>query len=71
MQPFKGEKGTTWEGGFRAPCVVRWPRVIKPGTIINDVMAHEDWMPTLLAAAGDPEVSQRTAKREDCHCVRQ
>jgi arylsulfatase A-like enzyme len=59
MQPFKGEKGTTWEGGFRAPAVARWPGVIKPGTIVNDIMSHEDWLPTFLAAAGDPEVKQK------------
>ena len=57
--PFKGEKGTTWEGGFRVPCVVRWPGVIKPGTIINDIMSHEDWLPTFLAAAGDPDVKTK------------
>ena len=50
MHPFRGEKGTTWEGGFRVPTVVRWPGVIKPGTIYNDIMSHEDWMPTLVAA---------------------
>jgi arylsulfatase len=54
--PFKSEKGTTWEGGFRVPAVVRWPGVIKPGTIINDIMSNEDWLPTLLAAAGDADV---------------
>ena len=54
--PFHGEKGTTWEGGFRVPCMVRWPGVIKPGTIINEPMSQEDWMPTLLAAAGEPEI---------------
>ena len=54
--PFHGEKGTTWEGGFRVPCLVRWPGVIKPGTIINDIMSQEDWMPTFLAAAGDPDI---------------
>ena len=57
--PFKGEKGTTWEGGFRVPCVVRWPGVIKPGTVINDIMSHEDWLPTFLAAAGDPDVKTK------------
>ncbi len=57
--PFKGEKGTTWEGGFRVPCLVRWPGVIKPSTIINDVMAMEDWMPTFLAAAGEPNVKEK------------
>jgi arylsulfatase A-like enzyme len=59
MMPFKGEKGTTWEGGFRAPCLVRWPGVIKPGTIINDIISHEDWMPTFSAAAGDPDIKQK------------
>jgi arylsulfatase len=54
--PYHGEKGTTWEGGFRVPCIVRWPGVIKPGTIINDIMSQEDWMPTLLAAAGEPDI---------------
>ncbi|MCP3137520.1 arylsulfatase [Pyxidicoccus xibeiensis] len=53
--PFRGEKGSTWEGGVRVPCVVRWPGVIPPGTVINDIFAHEDWMPTLVAAAGGPE----------------
>jgi len=57
--PFHGEKGTTWEGGFRVPQVVRWPGVIKPGTVINDIMAHEDWMPTLLAAAGEPDIVEK------------
>ena len=60
--PFHGEKGTTWEGGMRVPALVRWPGVIKPGTIFNEVMAHEDWMPTLLAAAGDPDVTQKLLK---------
>jgi arylsulfatase A-like enzyme len=60
--PFHGEKGTTWEGGMRVPCLVRWPGVIKPGTVRNEVMAHEDWMPTLLAAAGDPDVTQKLLK---------
>jgi arylsulfatase len=60
--PFHGEKGSTWEGGMRVPALVRWPGVIKPGTIFNEVMAHEDWMPTLLAAAGDPEVKQKLLK---------
>jgi len=53
---FRSEKATQWEGGFRVPTVIRWPGVIAPGTIINDIGAHEDMMPTLLAAAGDPTV---------------
>jgi arylsulfatase A-like enzyme len=57
--PFKGEKGTTWEGGMRVPSIVRWPGVIKPGTIFNDVMSLEDWLPTFVAAAGDPDVKEK------------
>src|SRR5262245_13492957 len=56
ITPFHGEKGTTWEGGMRVPMLVRWPGVIKPGTTINDIFSQEDWMPTLLAAAGVPDV---------------
>ena len=59
MTPFHGEKGTTWEGGFRVPCVVRWPGLIKPGTVSNDIMSQEDWMPTLLAAAGEPDIVEK------------
>ena len=53
--PFRGEKNTNWEGGYRVPLVVRWPGVIKPGTEINEIISHEDWLPTLLAAAGPAE----------------
>ena len=54
--PFYSEKATTWEGGFRVPTVVRWPGVIEPGTIINDIFHHMDWIPTLLAALGEPDI---------------
>lgn len=57
--PFRGEKGTTWEGGFRVPCAIRWPGVIEPGSIINDIFSHEDMMPTLLAAAGEPSIKEK------------
>jgi arylsulfatase len=50
--PFKGGKLTTWEGGMRAPCVIRWPGVIKPGTIFNEMFASLDWLPTLVEIAG-------------------
>jgi arylsulfatase A-like enzyme len=60
--PFRGEKGVTYEGGFRVPMLARWPGVIKPGTIINEIMASEDWMPTVLAAAGDPNVKEKLLK---------
>ena len=59
ITPFHGEKGTTWEGGFRVPLIVRWPGVIKPGTVINDIISQEDWMPTLLAAAGEPNIVEK------------
>jgi arylsulfatase len=57
--PFRGEKNTNWEGGYRVPTAVRWPGTIKPGTVINDIVAHEDWLPTLAAAAGDPGVKDK------------
>ena len=52
VTPFKGGKLTTWEGGMRAPALVRWPGVIKPGTIKNDIFASLDWLPTLVNIAG-------------------
>ena len=60
--PFRGEKGTTWEGGFRVPMMIRWPGVVKPGTVINDIFSQEDWMPTLLAAAGETDVKDKLLK---------
>ncbi|NUN53668.1 MAG: arylsulfatase [Planctomycetaceae bacterium] len=57
--PFRGEKNTNWEGGYRVPCAIRWPGVVKPGTVHNGIFAHEDMLPTLLAAAGVPDVKQR------------
>jgi arylsulfatase len=59
---FRGEKNTNWEGGFRVPTVIRWPGVIKPGTINNEIAAHEDMMTTLLAAAGAPEAKSELLK---------
>jgi arylsulfatase len=59
QSPFRGEKNTNWEGGYRVPCAIRWPGVIKPGTVLNDIFAHEDMLPTLLAAAGDPNVKEK------------
>ncbi len=60
--PFRSEKNTNWEGGYRVPCLLRWPGLIKAGTEINDIMSHEDWLPTFMAAAGQPEVKQALAK---------
>ncbi len=59
---FRGEKNTNWEGGYRVPFVMRWPGVIKPGVVINDVGAHEDLATTLLAAAGNPDIRAEMAK---------
>jgi arylsulfatase A-like enzyme len=57
--PFHGEKNTNWEGGYRVPGLMRWPGVIKPGTEINDIVSHEDWLPTLVAAAGEPDIAAK------------
>ncbi|UEM07430.1 arylsulfatase (plasmid) [Skermanella rosea] len=56
--PFRGEKNTQWEGGYRVPTLIRWPGVIEPGTIHNDVFSHEDMLPTLVAAAGNPNIKE-------------
>lgn len=60
--PFRGEKDTNWEGGWRVPCVIRWPGVIKPGTVSNEICAHTDLLPTLLAAAGEPGIVEKLEK---------
>ena len=60
--PFRGEKNTNWEGGYRVPTAIRWPGVIKPGTVLNDVFAHEDMLPTLLAAVGVPDAKEQLRK---------
>jgi arylsulfatase len=59
MTPFHGEKGTTWEGGFRVPCLIRWPGLIEPGTTYNNIMSQEDWIPTLMAAVGVPDIKEK------------
>ncbi|HSF04810.1 MAG TPA: arylsulfatase [Methylomirabilota bacterium] len=59
QSPFRGEKNTNWEGGYRVPTAIRWPGVIKPGTVLNDIFAHEDMLPTLVAAAGEPNVKDK------------
>jgi arylsulfatase A-like enzyme len=55
ITPFKGSKMNTWEGGMRAPCVIRWPGHIKPGTVYNEIFASLDWLPTLVEIAGGPK----------------
>ena len=56
MTWFRSEKNTNWEGAFRVPCLVRWPGRIKPGTVTNELMSHNDWVPTLCAIAGEPDI---------------
>ena len=60
--PFRGEKNTNWEGGWRVPALIRWPGVVKPGTVFSDIFASEDWLPTLLAAAGEPNITDKLLK---------
>ena len=59
MIPFRGEKNTTWEGGFRIPMMVQWPGKIEPGQVSNEIISLEDWMPTLLAVAGDTNIKEK------------
>ncbi|HKM77281.1 MAG TPA: arylsulfatase [Candidatus Bathyarchaeia archaeon] len=59
VTPFRGEKDTNWEGGWRVPCFIRWPGVLKPGTVDNNVYAHIDMLPTLVAAAGEPNIVEK------------
>jgi arylsulfatase len=56
--PFRGEKNTNWEGGWRVPAMVRWPGLIEPGSVSNDIMHHMDWLPTFAAAAGNSDVKE-------------
>ena len=56
MTWFRSEKNTNWEGAFRVPCLVRWPAAIKPGTVSNEIMSHNDWIPTFCAIAGEPDI---------------
>ncbi len=62
MTPFRGEKNTNWEGGWRVPAMVRWPGKIKADTVSNEIVHHMDWMPTLLAAAGNTGVKKDLLK---------
>jgi arylsulfatase len=62
MTPFRGEKNTNWEGGWRVPSMVRWPGKIKAGSVSNEIMHHMDWLPTFLAAAGEPQVKDKLLK---------
>jgi arylsulfatase A-like enzyme len=62
MTPFRGEKNTNWEGGWRVPAMVRWPGHIKPGRVINDIVHHMDWLPTFLTIAGRSNIQDALKK---------
>jgi arylsulfatase len=60
--PFRSEKNTNWEGAFRVPTLLRWPGMVEPGSICNEIVSHHDWLPTLLNAAGEPDVVEKLKK---------
>jgi arylsulfatase len=62
MTPFRNEKNSNWEGAYRVPCMIRWPGHIKPGSVSNEIVAALDWLPTILAAAGDDQVTDKLLK---------
>jgi arylsulfatase len=62
LSPFRGEKNTNWEGGYRVPALVRWPGKIKPNQISNEIMSAQDWLPTLMAAVGEPDIKEKLKK---------
>ncbi len=62
ITPFRSEKNTNWEGGWRVPCFVRWPGKFKAGTVLNGIVTHQDWLSTFLAAAGVPDIKEKLLK---------
>jgi len=62
ITPFRGEKNTNWEGGFRVPAAVRWPGKIKPNSVTNEIVSHQDWVPTLMAAVGEDNIKEKLLK---------
>jgi len=65
MTPFRNEKNSNWEGAFRVPCILRWPGRIRAGWVSNDIVSHLDWLPTLLAAAGEPAIKDKLLNGHD------
>jgi arylsulfatase len=65
MTPFRNEKNSNWEGAFRVPCMIRWPGHIPAGVVSNEIVAHLDWLPTFVAAAGEPEVVEKLRSGHD------
>lgn len=64
ITPFRGEKNTNWEGAYRVPALVRWPGRFPAATMLNGIVSHQDWLPTILAAAGIPDIKKRLLKGE-------
>jgi len=62
ITPFRSEKNTNWEGGWRVPAFVRWPGKFKAGTVLNGIVSHQEWLPTFLAAAGEPDIKKKLLK---------
>ena len=62
MTPFRNEKNSNWEGAYRVPAMFRWPGKIKPGQVSNEMVAHHDLLPTLVAMAGDPDIKDKLLK---------
>jgi arylsulfatase len=67
MTPFRNEKNSNWEGAYRVPCLVRWPGVIKPGTVCNEIVSHLDWLPTIVEAAGGGDVKAKLLKGHEAN----
>jgi arylsulfatase A-like enzyme len=65
MTPFRSEKNTKWEGAFRVPGMIRWPGRIAAGSVSNEIISHLDWLPTLLAAAGEPDIKRKLLEGHD------
>ncbi len=65
MTPFRSEKNTNWEGAFHVPCLLRWPGKVAAGSISNDIVSHHDWIPTFLAAAGEPQIKEKLLRGHD------
>lgn len=62
ITPFRSEKNTNWEGAWRVPAFIRWPGKIAAGKVLNGIVSHQDWLPTLLAAAGEPDTTEKLLK---------
>ncbi len=65
MTPFRNEKNSNWEGAYRVPAMVRWPGRIEPGQVLNDIVSHNDWFVTFLAAAGEPDIAEKLKAGHD------